>query len=111
MDGAAQRIQIVPSDSGLSLPQRIQVCFIQCILKAAMKSLFSPSFVYGPSLFASFYCLKCKYSVLGSRDYLFINRKKKIIPMLGGCFFFLLRFLRGTKIITAELKKMLFLKL
>ena len=25
MDGAAQRIQIVPSDSGLSLPQRIQV--------------------------------------------------------------------------------------
>lgn len=83
MDGAAQRIQIVPSDSGLSLPQRIQVCFIQYILKAAVKSLFSPTFVYASFLFASFYCLRCKYSVLGSRDYLFINRGKNIIPMLG----------------------------
>lgn len=83
MDGAAQRIQIVPSDSGLSLPQRIQVCFIQYILKAAVKSLFSPTFVYASFLFASFYCLRCKYSVLGSRDYLFINREKNTIPMLG----------------------------
>lgn len=104
MDGTAQRIQIVPADSGLSLPQRIQVCFIRYISKADMNYLFLQVFTYGSFLFGSFYLLECKYSALGGRDHFYRNRNSNASPFFF-FLFFLLRILRLQKITTTEQKK------